>query len=502
MALSQEPGHESLYRARQQVIDRVLRDNDSLFTPGTEIWATENLADLRERFIEQPDASGDTFFEKLQRQLAGAPPATLQLVAEVAYVNALSPSDIGVAAKLNVVETILGWLPSSVAVPDDLREALDGGFASGGVAFRTLRPFQLWFLIRFAEAFKAAAPDQRSLLLEDPWAFKDFTESIPKERAQAQREALLHIVHPTTFETTVSTNYKRQIVEGFSTLVVDSEPDLDRALLTIREALTNEHGKDFSFYGEPVERLWKEPAATEDSAWRELITYMVRAFDASDFDETERNYKLIIAENLRRAIEAAARGDDGWDDLFRTGLGSPNNLTDWRSNTALEGWATGEETSADARRVFGEFLDSENSPERRLELFSDAFGASTGANPGSVISLGALLNFAVDPESLAFVRVTTFERVERQVEVPTARTEPAAERYKHHLDFAEEVASRLRDADVAVRDMIDVQSLIWLAREPNDCHLGPVPSIPRGMAYRCDRTVHRSPDPRAASVPN
>lgn len=464
MAWSQEPGSEHLYAAIRQFIERGLRRDDSVFTPGAAIWTAENLADLRRRFIDRPDESSDTFLEKLKRQLAGAPSATVQLAAEVAYINALTPRDIGAPAKLNVVETILSWLPSPPTLPDDLREALDGGFASGGIAFGTHRPFQLWFLIRLAEAFKVASVDERNRVLEDPWAFKDMTEAVPMERAQSQREALLHIVHPQVFETTLSGVYKRQIVDAFAELAPADEGDVDRALLAIREAMTPEYGENFSFYEDPVVGRWLGSSApAEEPAWTELLTYMAKVFGADDFDDTERAYKLVIAANLKRALEAAARGDDGWGDLLKAGLGAPNNLTDWRANAALASWATAEGTSADARRVFGEFLDPATTPERRFRAFNDSFGAATGANAGMIVALGSLLDFAAEPESMPFVRVTVFERIEKAVDAPTAQADPAPERYMNHVGFAQEVAGRLRTADVPVRDMVDVQSLIYMA---------------------------------------
>lgn len=72
-------GHnlDGTYAAAEQFVDRALRSDDSLFTPGQSIWSTENLDDLQRRFVLQPDESSDPFDVKFRRQLEGAPAPTV-----------------------------------------------------------------------------------------------------------------------------------------------------------------------------------------------------------------------------------------------------------------------------------------------------------------------------------------------------------------------------------------------------------------------------------------
>ena len=46
--------------------------------------------------------------------------------------------------------------------------------------------------------------------------FRQFVFALPPNSAFAQREALLHLVHPDTFEPIVSREMKREIVDCFS----------------------------------------------------------------------------------------------------------------------------------------------------------------------------------------------------------------------------------------------------------------------------------------------
>ena len=70
-------------------VERALRTDDSLFTPGKTIWTRELLGELRERFLDRPDVAGDGFMGKLERQLEGSPPEIYQLMGEVLYVHFL-----------------------------------------------------------------------------------------------------------------------------------------------------------------------------------------------------------------------------------------------------------------------------------------------------------------------------------------------------------------------------------------------------------------------------
>ena len=48
-------GAEKVYEAAELWVDRALRTDDSLFTPGEPIWSSRWLRELRERFLDRPD---------------------------------------------------------------------------------------------------------------------------------------------------------------------------------------------------------------------------------------------------------------------------------------------------------------------------------------------------------------------------------------------------------------------------------------------------------------
>ena len=243
------PTSQPFYDASQAFVELALRSDDSLFTPGVAIWTRTNLDELHRRFNDDPDASGGSFQQKFQRQLAGADPAIVQLAAEVIYVHLLiARGNINGGAKRLLIHRVLSWSPMPVAIPTERNAALDAGIARVGVAYLTYRPFQLWFLIEFARAWKGLPAAERDQLLADPWAFKTMLFALPINRAYAQREALLHIVHPDTFEGIVSRENKQAFVRFFHELVSAPSGDVDRDLKQIRVAVNQRYGSGHSLY--------------------------------------------------------------------------------------------------------------------------------------------------------------------------------------------------------------------------------------------------------------
>jgi len=269
---------EEQYRMAKRFVESALRQDDSLFTPGIPVWSLENLEDLSRRFLENPDESADTFENKLRRQLQGAPSRTVQLMGEVLYVHLLLPvpADFKGDTKRRIIRTILDWSTDRLAMPADLAQAFDQGLVRVGTAYNTYRPHQLHFLITLARTWKSLSSEEREKALGDPWHFKSFVWSVPLQKAQSQREAVLHLVFPEVFENIVSQNAKEQIARSFAALVLEPVEDVDRQLAQIRRNLANKHGPEFSFYDEEIAPLWQMP---DSGKWTQLIRWAKRFYE-------------------------------------------------------------------------------------------------------------------------------------------------------------------------------------------------------------------------------
>ena len=259
---------EGVYAAARRWVEAALRSDDSLFTPGRSIWTLDVINDFHQRFTGQPDDSNDGFMVKFQRQLAEARAETIQLAAEILYVYYLTASReaIGGDNKRTNLKQVLGWADRDIQIPEDIDRAFDDGIANPGTFFQTNRHAQLQLLEHFARNWKQLDVARRTRALDnDPWDFKKIVFSLDVKRAYPQQAALLHLVHPDTFEPIVSKGHKDRIVTAFANGLEMLSDDPDRNLLAIREQNSQAYGKDFHFYvGEP--RLRWIPGGNLDGA--------------------------------------------------------------------------------------------------------------------------------------------------------------------------------------------------------------------------------------------
>ena len=255
------PGCEEIYAAVRRVFDAGLRSDDSVFTPGRRVWTAQAAAALDRRFVQAPEVGPARFVEKLSRQLAGAPQETVQLAGELTYLYLLPPSDIGVATKRRLLADVLALAPEPPEVLPELGAALDGGFARAGTAYHTQRDRQLAWLVRFVKAWKALRPGRQQKCLADPWAFRDLADDVPIGSAYSQRNALLHLAFPETFEPIVSRHHKKQILDAFAEEIPGGRSgDEDRDLLSLRRQVEQRTEGYVDFYRGDLGRRWRGAA--------------------------------------------------------------------------------------------------------------------------------------------------------------------------------------------------------------------------------------------------
>ena len=242
-----------MYKAARAWKDAALLDNDSLFTPGQEIWSTRWLDELHERFVLGADDGGGSFRTKLERQLQDADPAVVQLMAEMLFVHFLAVGRSGrKGMRRQTKREYVGWVLSWSSVPVDVSPDFETGV--NGFGYLTTRNivYAIRFLIRFARRWKARSDEDRRYLLDDPWAFKEMLWEVPIDSAYMQREVLLHLVHPDTFEPISMREDKEKMAKSYADLVSKPTDDIDCQLAQIRAALTPKYGQGFYFWDEEV----------------------------------------------------------------------------------------------------------------------------------------------------------------------------------------------------------------------------------------------------------
>lgn len=257
------------------------------------VWTSAAVDELVRHFIDHPDTSSRSFMEKLRLQLAGASRESVQLLTDLTWLYAVVALPYRVKQKRQLLAEVAEI--GSAQVPGGVYDrALELGIAATGTSYYTRRPNQLALLVRFAEAWLQMSSAENERLLRDPWAFRELVFGLDGVADQTQRHALLHLIHPATFEDILSQYHKRRLVDAL--VPGQTFDNVDRAIAAARVSLTGEHGASFNFYDPDVRPLW-------DGGAEEV--------DVGNSNPSEED---VDAEGLEPAIERRAwliRGSGG-----------------------------------------------------------------------------------------------------------------------------------------------------------------------------------------------
>ena len=458
-------GAERVYQAASTWVERALRSDDSLFTPGEPIWSRRWLGELRERFLDKPEELKGTFVQKLRQQLAGSPPEVYQLMGEVLYVHTLTLVKVG--NKQQRVQEVLGWSPAPVEIPPELIAGLKTGFINQGIGNVLIR-FQLGSLIEYIEQWKEQEPSERSRLLDDPWAFKDFLVARrfrslllanSQNRGRMQREALLHTVFPDTFETITFVDHKRFVAEAkaFARFVADQTTDVDRVIQQIRQGIEAEKGKDFDFYDDDVVSKWRGPA--QPDPWDDFVRRAREYVDTGKLESDEIEYKVEIGRKLAAAREAVLAGTDGWSSLVKKGIAS--NLIYHISQVKFRDWV--DRFPDEVQRALKEIWTANDlSGSERVRAFCHSLPQSANSGAGTRMNIASVLLMGLDVKQYPPFKVTVFKKAYERTgyDQPGQGADEAA-LYEHALGFLDRFIEEARTRGLTLRHRLDAQSLVW-----------------------------------------
>ena len=464
-------GADRVYEAAQAWVDAALRSDSSLFTPGEAIWSSRWLRELRERFLDQPDESKMKFLEKLRGQLDDGPPEVRQLMAETLYLHLLIVSTKNGSNKRHTIDTVLNWSSSPVTIQEDLVAALTPGIANPGQYFHVKRPNQVGFLIEFVEQWKELGASEQTRLLDDPWEFKDFatgrelrSKTLMDEpnSYRTQREALLHLVFPDTFEAIVSSNHKHWIAGAFAKFVAEPAEDVDRRLAQIRPEIEARYGSgDDVYYRSEVRAVWDDRYSSD--LWDKYVERAREYHDTGQLDAEEVEYKLEISSKLVAARSALMDNADGWAELVKRGIGG--NLVFSVEQKKFRDWIG--ESSDDARFALQMlWKGDEDQPSERIDSFCELLPAQASSGPGTRTTLASVLLMGLDVEQYPPFRVTPFSKAYQQTGYgDPERGASEAETYEHALDFLDRFIEEASERGLSLRHRLDAQSLLWAIQD-------------------------------------
>ncbi len=227
---------------------------------------------LDKRFIQNPQAGDQTYFEKLALQLADASPEATKLMAELNWLLLLFSTNIKPGTKRDLVRSI--WELTGDKLPESvlLEDRFLSGAGSTGTGYNTLRWRELVFLIELMKAFKALAPQIQNAKTNVPWAFAEWIEQIPDAGARQFRHIICFLLFPDSFEHTSVGNDKREILRVLAEIPKAklkgmSNRDVDVALLELRSHLEEQEDEPIDFHASPWIDQWRPSARVWLMAW-------------------------------------------------------------------------------------------------------------------------------------------------------------------------------------------------------------------------------------------
>lgn len=452
------------YAVAEQFVDHALRQDDSIFTPGRSIWSLANFEELERLYVKAPDPGTGTFEEKLHIQIGGGSADAIQLMAEILFAYYLPlHGNVGGDAKRRRLGHVLGWASSSVALPDDLAQVLDKGIGGGGLGANTFIWASVSYLVRFGLSWKLLTPSERADALADPWAFLSVAERVPTTGGGTYaKEALLHLVHPDTFERILSRGEKWTVARHFGALVSDASPLVDRRLAQIRFGLEARFGTPLDFYWTiPVMAMWKP----SQNPWAAYLYWAGRFRLEPDFDAQERDYKLALAGALEPARQAVLAGDPAWRELLVAALRSHhNNLVGWRENDKFVKWTADDPdvSLAALQAVWAAGQDALSAGAAFIEKLPKAIVSS----PGQRTAVASVLLMAVDAYRNPPYSPTAFQLAYKLTEFGAPENEEVA-RFGQALAFLDTLLDKAQSQGVALRDRLDAQSVTWSVGSKN-----------------------------------
>ena len=460
-------GAEKVYSAAGTWVEQALRTDGSLFTPGKSIWSSRWLGELHQRFLNHPDESSASFEDKLQAQLKSSQPEVYQLMGEALFFHFLIVSTKKSTREQRVIDRVLGWSPSPVSIPPAFVAGLTPGIVNPGQNFHSGRPFQVGFIIEFVERWKERRPDEQHQLLAAPWEFRDFAVGLDFQsdllqgapnRPRTQREALLHLVFPDTFEAIVSVDHKEKIATSFANYVTAPAENVDRRLEQIRPRIEAQYGNsDYSFYRPEIRVQWDDDFKPD--LWDSFISRARQYFDTGQLEKDEIEYKVEIGRKLAVAREAVLAGTDGWGNLMKSGIAG--NLIHRIELSKFRNWIDGSPDDALlALRALWTVDDAYVG--ERIRNFSGLFPRPVSSGAGVRTTAVSVLLMGLDVEQYPPFRVTVFTDAYQRTgyALPEPHSDEAA-LYEHALGFLDQFIQEASVRGLPLRHRLDAQSLVY-----------------------------------------
>lgn len=228
------------------------------------LWTLDALEELRSGFVDKPDISNSSYYEKLEKQLQGLSPQAIALMAEIHWLLFVLQANINPKTKIDNIELIWSW--SNLEAPSSdiaFNEHALEGIVHTGTAYNTLRWEEVADVIKVMREVKLLNLSERQELLQDPIEFAEWLSGIPEKGTRMFRHVLRFYCFPDYFERTVVNNNKKKILNRIGNIDLKllsgmTDLELDKSMYELRQRLEAESASgEVDFYVSPLVEQWK-----------------------------------------------------------------------------------------------------------------------------------------------------------------------------------------------------------------------------------------------------
>lgn len=199
-----------------------------------------------------------------------------------------------------------------------------------------------------------------------------------------------------------------------------------------------------------------------EGAWDLLIRHAEHFYRLPTFDESERNYKLRLAETLRGALQRLANIDDdeGQRQFKRAMQASDQNIVRWQDCGPFLDWYR--DNLPKSHMAMAQIIDTSKPVGDRVREFLAELPLTVVKSSASRTTLASLLLFAVEPQMWPLFRASAFQWAYDRAGYPAEPSDgDEATRYGYATRFCDTFLSEAAKRGLNLRDRLDVQGVIW-----------------------------------------
>ena len=217
-----------------------------------------------------------------------------------------------------------------------------------------------------------------------------------------------------------------------------------------------------------IQGLIGEEEDTADALWEPFLHWAQRLYEHESFDEEERDYKLVVGENMRLARQALLDGAEDWLPKLRRAFSSRNNLTSFYAHGRFLDWCSEDQHAGAAflRDIWTQEAFDPATVSRLVTSWPDTPNSGTGNR----LAILSVLLMGVDPLQHPPYKTMWVDKALGLLGLPTRGTAPIDEQVELE---PEDVAGMLGVSGLSVRSFMRKE--FPRAPEAKGTRYGPLP---------------------------